>query len=74
MAGLDTDGGGGADGGALAAVDAVGFCQLLSEGRCDNGFGAALSEVDGAHMLHFVADSHAVAAEDTLAGIADDGR
>ena len=74
MAGLDTDGGGGTDGGALAAVDAVGFRQLLSEGRCDDGFGAALSEVDGSHMLHFVADSHAVAAEDALAGIADDGR
>ena len=74
VAGLDADGGGGADGGALAAVNAVGFRQLLSEGWCDDGFGAALSEVDGAHMLYFVADSHAVAAEDTFAGIADDGR
>ena len=74
VAGLDADGGRRADGGALAAVDAVGFRKLFPEGRGDDRLGAALGEINGAHMLYLVADSHAVAAENALAGVADDGR
>ena len=67
-------GAGGADGDALAAVDAARYVQALVEGGADLRVDAAADEVDGRHALDLLAHAHALAAEDALGRIADDRR
>ena len=71
--GLDADGAGGTHHPALAAVDAVGLSDGLVEGRGHQRAGAAVGKVDGVHGLDIVAHADAVAAEDALIGVANDG-
>ena len=65
---------GGADRGALAAVDALDLAQILAEGRQHRGLVAAVGEVDGADALDLGAEAHAVAAEHALVRIAHQRR
>ena len=71
--GFYLDGGGGAYGGALAAVYAVGFRQLLAEGRGDNHGGTAVCKINCPYVLYLITYPDAVAAKDAFAGIPDDG-
>ena len=68
----DGDGAGRADSCALAAGDALGHAHRAVECRHNLNVAAAVSEVQNAHALQFVAHAHAVAAENALARIADD--
>ena len=62
---------GGANAGALAAVDAFHVAQQLSKGRLHADLVAAVGEVDGADALNLRAHAHAIAAEHALVGIAN---
>ena len=70
----DGDGAGGAGGCALAAADAVGLSELAVKGRAHHQVAAPVGEVQDTHALHLLAHPDAVAAEDALVGIPDDGR
>ena len=66
------EGAGGADAGALAAVDALDLAHGLVEGGEDGRLVAAVGEVNRADALNLVAEADAVAAEHALVGVADD--
>ena len=65
--------GGRADQDALTATDAAGDVQALVEGRPDIGLGPAIDEIDGGDTLDFLAHADALATEDALIRIPDDG-
>ena len=67
-------GAGGADAGALAAVDAFDVVQVLAEGGDHDSLGAPVGEVYGADRLYLGADPHAVAAQDALVRVPDERR
>ena len=69
---LNGDSAGGADCCALAAANALGLCQRLAETAGYEGIKAAVAEVDSTDVLNLRANSYALAAEDALAGIAND--
>ena len=59
---------------ALAALDARNFSEGTVRGRSDDGVEATLLETEDADALGFFAPFDAAAAEDALAGVADDAR
>ena len=70
---FDGDGACGTDCCTLAAVDAFRFRKLPVKGWGYDHIGATVDEVDGSHMLDLVAHADAVAAEDALVHIPDNG-
>ena len=70
---VDGDGAGGTHGGALAAADALGLAELLIEGGHHLQLAATACKVQDTLALLFLADSDAVAAENALVGVAEDG-
>ena len=56
----------------MTAAHAVGSCDIAAETRSNICTLAAIAEVDGVDVLDLIAHSHALAAEDALAGITDD--
>ena len=70
---VDGDGAGGTHGGALAAADALGLAELLIEGGHHLQLAATACKVQDTLALLFLADPDAVAAENALIGVAEDG-
>ena len=70
---VDGDGAGGAHGGALAAADALGLAELFIESGHDLQLAAAAGKVQNALPLLFLTDTDAVATEDALVGVTEDG-
>ena len=70
---LDGDGAGGADGGALTAAHTMRFAQGLAACGGDVQVRTAARKVQIVDALHFVADAHAVAAENAFVVIHRDG-
>ena len=68
------DGAGSAHCRALAAAHALRLGELAVKGGHDLQIAAAIGKVQNAHALHLLAHPDAVAAEDALVGIPDDGR
>ena len=71
---LLTEGRRGANGDALATIDTGGDIESFIEGRPDLGAGTAADEVDGPHLLHFLAHPNTLAAQDALGRVADNRR
>ena len=70
---VDGDGAGGTHGGALAAADALGLAELPIEGGHHLQLAAPAGKVQDALALLFLAHTDAVAAENALVGIPEDG-
>ena len=68
------DGAGGAHGGALAAAHALGLVQLLVKGGHHLQLAAAVGIVQDALALELLAHPDAVAAEDALVGVPENGQ
>ena len=66
------EGGGGAYGDALTAVDAGGIGQAFAPGAFDAGFEAAIHGADDAYVLHLGTHGHAAAAQHALQVVAND--
>ena len=71
---LGRKGPGGADAGALAAIDALHLVKVFAEGRDHDGLCSPVGEIDGADGLHLGADADTVAAEHAFVRIPDEGR
>ena len=70
---VNGDGAGGTHSGTLAAADALGLAELLVEGGHYLQLAAPAGKVQDALALFLLADPDAVAAEDALIGVTEDG-